>query len=177
MGALDSFWTFKIFVLEGLLCVLLNSFAFDQIPLSTLLVFIFQQFSVSIQIQCKFEWHRWLHAVKHIARKSWKAGVGLVAQVGWFSDWHAEILYWRNKLLYFVWLYVLGCFHFIYCTKRLVFSLTCRDFVEGTVCCASGDYMAWKRIAHTILHMCDNIERKFCVMDIIKVRQIYRLNE
>lgn len=109
MGALDSFWTFKIFVLEGLLCVLLNSFAFDQIPLSTLLVFIFPQFSVSIQIQCKFEWHRWLHAVKYIARKSWKAGVGLVAQVGWFSDWHAEILYWRNKLLYFVWLYVLGC--------------------------------------------------------------------
>lgn len=117
MGALDSFWTFKIFVLEGLLCVLLNSFAFDQIPLSTLLVFIFQQFSVSIQIQCKFEWHRWLHAVKYIARKSWKAGVGLVAQVGWFSDWHAEILYWRNKLLYFVWLYVLGCFHFIYAQK------------------------------------------------------------
>lgn len=123
MGALDYFWTFKIFVLEGLLCVLLNSFAFDQIPLSTLLVFIFQQFSVSIQIQCKFEWHRWLHAVKYIARKSWKAGVGLVAQVGWFQtdmqrffiegtncctlcdcmSWDASISYIAQKGWFSVW--------------------------------------------------------------------------
>lgn len=136
-------------------CVLLNSFAFDQIPLSTLLVFIFQQFLVLIRIQYKFAWHRWLHEVKYIARKRWKTGVGLVAQVGLFSDWHAEILYWRNKLLYFLWLYyVFKCFCFIYCTKRLVFSLTCRDlFVEGTDCCTLGDYIWLGNILHILFYI------------------------
>jgi hypothetical protein len=50
-----SLWTFQDFRSRRInVCVLLNSFAFDQIPLSTLLVFIFHQFLVLIRIQYKF---------------------------------------------------------------------------------------------------------------------------
>jgi hypothetical protein len=63
------------------------------------------------------------------------------------------------------------CFRFIYCTKRLVFSLTCRDlFVEGTDCCALGDYIWLGNILHILFYIFAIILREFCVVDIIEVK-------